>query len=125
MIENYENQPALSFIESCPTTWQETKVLDAQIGRHLVIARKDRNSENWFVGGATDAEARDVTLSLDFLDKDAQYRAVIYKDGEGADYRTNPYPMTILQEDVTAGSTLKIHMAPSGGFAIRIQRMQD
>ena len=122
MIENYEYQPALSFIESCPTNWEETRVLDAKIGNYLVMARKDRESGNWFVGGATDQEARDITLSLDFLDAGAKYRAVIYKDGDGADYRANPYPMTILQQDVDASGKLSIHLAPSGGFAIRLEK---
>ena len=73
-------------------------------------------------GGATDEKARDLTLSFDFLKAGETYRAVIYKDGEGADYRTNPYPMTILQQDVTSESVLPIHLAPSGGFAIRIEK---
>lgn len=123
MIENYEYQPALTFIESCPTNWEETRVLDAKIGKYLVTARKDRDSDRWFVGGATDAEARDITLSFDFLDANVNYRAVIYKDGDEADYRTNPYPMTILQQDVTSANTLNIHLAPSGGFAIRIEKI--
>ena len=122
MIENYEYQPALSFIESCPTNWEETRVLEAAIGQYLVIARRDRESDRWFVGGATDEKARDLTLSFDFLKAGETYRAVIYKDGEGADYRTNPYPMTILQQDVTSESVLPIHLAPSGGFAIRIEK---
>ena len=120
MIENYKHQPALTFIESCPTNWEETRVLDARIGNYLVVARKDRSSDSWFVGGATDKDARDVTVSLDFLDTARTYRAVIYKDGEGADYRTNPYPMTILQQDVDSTTKLNIHLAPSGGFAIRL-----
>ena len=123
MIENYEYQPALSFIESCPTNWEETRVLDAKIGGYLVIARKDRESDRWFVGGATDEMARDLTLSFDFLDADTRYRAIIYKDGEGADFRTNPYPMTVLQQDVTSATKLPIHLAPSGGFAIRIEKI--
>ena len=123
MIENYEYQPALSFIESCPTNWEETRVLDAKIGGYLVIARKDRESDRWFVGGATDEMARDLTLSFDFLDADTRYRAIIYKDGEGADFRTNPYPMTVLQQDVTSTTKLPIHLAPSGGFAIRIEKI--
>ena len=122
MIENYEHQPALTFIESCPTNWEKTHVLDAKIGRYLVVARKDRESENWFVGGATDQEPRDLTISLDFLDVQTRYRAVIYKDGDGADYRTDPYPMTILQQDVTSSDVLPVHLAPGGGFAIRIEK---
>jgi alpha-glucosidase len=67
--------------------------------------------------------ARDLTLSFDFLDADTRYRAIIYKDGEGADFRTNPYPMTVLQQDVTSATKLPIHLAPSGGFAIRIEKI--
>ena len=123
MIENYENQPALTFIESCPTNWEETKVLEAKIGEYLVLARKERDGENWFLGGATDSSPRDFSLSLNFLDNNKIYRAIIYKDGEGADYRTNPYPMTILQQEVNSNSLINIHLAPSGGFAIRIEKM--
>lgn len=119
-IENYEHQPALSFIESCPTNWTVSKVIDAQIGRYLVMARKDRDSERWFVGGATDNEARTLTIPLDFLDANTTYRAIIYQDGPGADYRTNPYPMTILQQDVSSITSLHINLAPSGGFAITL-----
>ncbi len=119
-IENYEHQPALSFIESCPTNWAVSKVIDAQIGRYLVMARKDRDSERWFVGGATDNEARTLTIPLDFLDANTTYRAIIYQDGPGADYRTNPYPMTILQQDVSSITSLHINLAPSGGFAITL-----
>lgn len=123
MIENYEHQPALTFIESCPTDWAETRVLDAKIGRYLVMARKDRHSEDWFVGGATDKDARELTVAFDFLDRDAKYRAVVYQDGETADYRTNPYPMTILQQEVTAQSLLTVRLAPGGGFAIRVEKL--
>ena len=119
-IENYEHQPALSFIESCPTNWAVSKVIDAQIGRYLVMARKDRDSERWFVGGATDNEARTLTIPLDFLNANTTYRAIIYQDGPGADYRTNPYPMTILQQDVNSITSLHINLAPSGGFAITL-----
>lgn len=119
-IENYEHQPALSFIEACPTNWAVSKVIDAQIGRYLVMARKDRDSERWFVGGATDNEARTLNIPLDFLDANTTYRAIIYQDGPGADYRTNPYPMTILQQDVSSITSLHINLAPSGGFAITL-----
>lgn len=123
MIENYEHHPALTFIESCPTDWEKTVVLDAVIGKYLVMARRDRNSDNWFVGGVTDDVARKITISFDFLDAGSKYRAVIYKDGEGADYRTDPYPMTILQRVVTSADKLDLDMAPGGGFAIRMEKL--
>lgn len=122
MIENYEYQPALSFIESCPTTWSKTIVPNGEIGRYVTIARKERGGDTWFVGSLTDETARDITLSLDFLDAGATYRAVIYEDGPGADYQDNPYPMTIRRERVTNTSTLSLKLARSGGAAIRIEK---
>ncbi len=121
-IENYEGQPGLAFIEAVPTNWSETRVLDAVIGQQLVVARKDRYSGNWFVGGATDETPREVTLRLDFLEPGATYKAVIYRDGEGADYKTNPYPLAIDQRWVGSHDKLTIRMASSGGFAIMLQK---
>ena len=120
MIENYENHPALTFIESCPTNWTKTVVPVAEIGKHVTIARKDRDSENWFIGSVTDETPREISLPLDFLDKDASYKMTVYEDGPGADYKTDPYPLNIRQETVTALSELKIKLAPGGGSAIRL-----
>ena len=121
-IENYEGQPALTFIESCPTTWSKTLVPHAEIGKYVTVARKQRDGDSWFVGSITNEEARELDLKLDFLDGDKQYRAIIYEDGPGADFETNPYPMTIRQEQVTKASTLKLKLARSGGAAIRIEK---
>lgn len=120
MIENYEHHPALSFIESCPTDWERTLVPQAEIGKYVTIARQERGTGNWFVGSVTDAEARTLTLPLDFLEPEATYRLTIYEDGPEADYRTNPYPLAIRQLKVTAESNLQLHLAPGGGAAIRI-----
>lgn len=123
MIENYENQPAFSFIESVPTDWEKSLVLDAEIGKYIAMARKDKASDDWYVGAATDADARDLNLKLDFLDKDRTYYAEIYADGEGADYRTNPYPILYKRLKVTNTSNLSLHLVPSGGSAIRIKAL--
>lgn len=123
MIENYENQPALSFIESVPADWEKTLVLNAEIGKYLTIARKDKASDNWFIGSATDAEARNLTIDLEFLDEGREYMAEIYADGEGADYSTNPYPISYNRVKVTKSSQLTLKMAPSGGAAIRIKAL--
>lgn len=123
MIENYENQPAFTFIESVPTDWETTKVLNAEIGKYITIARKDKASDDWFVGSATDADARQLNVALDFLDEGKEYMAEIYADGEGADYRTNPYPMQYTRIKVTKASSLSLHLAPSGGAAIRIKAL--
>lgn len=120
-IENYENHPALSFIESCPTTWRKTVVPNGEVGRYITIAREARDgSGNWFIGSLTDETARTLSIDLSFLEPGKRYRAMIYEDGPGADYRDNPYPMTIRRMAVDRGSTLRLHLAPGGGVAIQI-----
>jgi alpha-glucosidase len=123
-IENYEGQPALTFIESCPTTWSKTIVPNGEIGKYVTVARKERNGDRWFIGSITNEETRELSLKLDFLDADVTYRAVIYEDGPDADYETSPYPMTIRQEEVTNDSTLKLRLARSGGAAVRIEKLR-
>ncbi len=122
-IENYQDQPALTFIESCPTTWSKTLVPNGVIGKYVTVARKERNSDRWFIGSITNEEARSIDLPLSFLDADSRYLAVIYEDGPGADYQTNPYPMTIRQLDVDNQTTLHLELARSGGAAIRIVKL--
>ena len=121
-IENYEGQPALTFIESCPTTWSRTLVPNGEIGKYITMARKERGGDRWFIGSITNEEARDLTIPLDFLDEDATYLAVIYEDGPEANFETNPYEMTIRQIEVTKNDSLKLHLARSGGAAVRIER---
>ena len=119
-IENYEDQPALTFIESCPTTWSKTLVPNGEIGKYVTVARKERNGDRWFIGSITNEEARIIDLPLSFLDAGCRYRAIIYEDGPDADYQTNPYPMTIRQLEVNSQDTLHLELARSGGVAIRI-----
>ena len=121
-IENYEGQPALSFIESCPTTWSQTLVPNGEIGKYITTVRKERGGDRWFIGSITNEEARDINIALDFLDEGATYRAVIYEDGPNADYERNPYEMTIRQINVNKGDTLHLRLARSGGAAIRIEK---
>ena len=121
-IENYEGQPALSFIENCPTTWSKTLVPNGEIGKYITIARKARHGDSWFIGSITNKEARNIDVALDFLDEGATYRAMIYEDGPEADYEQNPYEMTIRQINVVKGDTLHLRLARSGGAAIRIEK---
>ena len=121
-IENYEGQPALSFIESCPTTWSQTLVPNGEIGKYITTVRKERGGDRWFIGSITNEEARDINIALDFLDEGATYRAVIYEDGPNAGYERNPYEMTIRQINVNKGDTLHLRLARSGGAAIRIEK---
>jgi alpha-glucosidase len=120
-LENYEGQPALTFIESCPTTWGKTLVPNGEIGKYVTVARKERGGDRWFVGSITNEEARQIDLPLGFLEAGKQYRAIIYEDGPDADYERNPYPMTIRQVPVTNQSVLTLKLARSGGAAVRIE----
>ncbi len=121
-IENYEGQPALTFIESCPTTWSKTVVPHAAIGQYVTIARKERgDGGRWFVGSITDEHARKLSLPLKFLDAGVRYRAMIYADAADADYERNPYAMTITQREVTSADVLTLTLARSGGCAIRLE----
>ena len=120
-IENYEHQPAFKFIEEVPTNWERTLVPHAEMGKYVTFARQERGTDNWYIGSVTDSEARDLSLKLDFLG-DGKYTAMIYEDGPDADYRTNPYPMTIRRLDVDRGTVLHFHLAPGGGVAVGIIR---
>jgi alpha-glucosidase len=119
-IENYEHQPAFKFIEDVPTNWERTLVPHAAMGKYVVYARQERGTDNWYVGGVNDATARDLELSLDFLADGRHYQAIIYEDGPGADYRNNPYPMTIRRLDVDSTTVLHLHLASGGGVAIQL-----
>lgn len=118
MIENYENNPAFEFITSCPTTWSQTVIPNAEIGEFVTIARKDRDSENWFLGSITNSKSRKLNVALTFLDKDVRYTAKIFRDGENADFEKNPYPVEILEMEVNSNTVLPLNLARSGGTAI-------
>lgn len=119
-IENYEHQPAFKFIEDVPTNWERTLVPHAVMGQYVTYVRQERGTDNWYVGSVTDAQARDLALSLNFLSEGKRYQAIIYEDGPNADYRTDPYAMTIRRLDVDRTTVLNFHLAPGGGCAIQI-----
>jgi alpha-glucosidase len=118
--ENYAGNPAFEFIKKVPCTWSDTKVLDAEIGKYVTMARKDRNSEAWYIGSITNEEPRDLKINLAFLKDSLDYRAEIYADGELADYRTNPDPVTISTKVVNSKVQLDLKLAAGGGTAIRL-----
>jgi len=118
--ENYEaNLPAFQFIRDVVTDWDDTKVLNAEIGEYITIVRKARNTNEWFLGSITNEKAREFEIELNFLDKDKKYKAQVYADGDDADWKTNPLSIRISEIDVDANATLKFKLAPGGGQAIR------
>jgi len=119
--ENYEKQPAFQFIRDVKVDWDTTRVLHGKIGDYVVVARKARNSPEWFIGAMTDEEARTFDVPLSFLPAGPSYVAEIYADGPNAHWLTNPLPVTISSRPVNSTSRLRIAMAPGGGQAIRIR----
>lgn len=117
--ENYEGNKAFDFIKDVPADWSESHVPDAVIGDYVVTVRKDRNSEDWYLGAITDENARELEARLDFLDEDAVYLAQIYADGPDADWKTNPTSFSYSEMTVTSTDTLKMKLATSGGCAVR------
>lgn len=124
--ENYEARPdAFQFIRDVPVDWAESRAIAGEIGDYVAIARKDRAGDDWYLGALTDENARDVEISLSFLDEDAVYVAEIYRDGADADWRDNPYDIVIETRNVGAGDTLTLPLATSGGAAVRFTLKQE
>ncbi|WP_437396771.1 glycoside hydrolase family 97 protein [Flagellimonas lutimaris] len=120
--ENYEGQPALQFIRDVGVDWEETNVLNGEVGDYVTIARKERETGNWFVGGITDENAREITIDFDFLDDGGVYKATIYKDAEDAHYKNNPTTISIEEINISKGSPLTVQLAEGGGFAISLMK---
>jgi len=120
LLVNYEANPApFQFIKDVAVDWDDTRVLNGDIGDFVTIARKDRNSDEWFLGSITDENPRVLTASLGFLDPGRRYRAEIYADGPGANYTTRREVIDISTREVTSADTLTLRLAPGGGQAIR------
>ena len=120
--ENYARyMDAFQFIKDVPVDWQRSIYLEAAPMEYITIARKDKNSDEWYVGNVTDTKPHDSVVKLDFLDKGRSYEATIYADAKDADYKTNPQAYVITKKKVNSKTTLKLHSAPGGGFAVSIK----
>ena len=119
--ENYNRfLDAFQFIKDVPVEWSTSKYLEAEPGYYITIARKDKNSNNWFVGNSNGYNARTSTITLDFLEKGKKYEATIYADAADADYKTNPQAYKISKQKVTNKTKLQLRTAAGGGYAISI-----
>lgn len=118
--EHYEKyDDAFQFIRDVACDWDDSKYLEAEPAKYITVARKAKGTDNWFVGGKTDA-ARTAVVKLDFLDKGKKYACAIYQDGKNADYEKNPKSYKIVHKTVKKGDVLKINEARGGGFAISL-----
>ena len=119
--ENYaKHMDAFQFIRDVPVDWSDTRVLNGEVGDYVTVARKDRASDDWYLGSITNESGRTLNVALDFLDPGRSYTAEIYRDGTGADYRTDArHAIAIEKRQVKKGDTMTLALAPGGGQAIR------
>lgn len=121
LVDNYEkHMDAFQFIKDVAVDWDESKYIEAEPGDYITIARKAKNSGNWFVGGITDENARTAEFKLDFLDAGKKYVAILYADGKDADYKDNPTSYQIKKGIVTSKTKISVKEARSGGFALSL-----
>ncbi len=117
--ENYERFPdAFAFIEEVPVDWKDSRYLEAEPNRYIVVARQDKNSDNWYMGGIANEDGHTSTVPLSFLEKGRKYEAVIYADAPDAHYKTNPQAYVISRKKVDSKTRLKLTAAPGGGYAV-------
>ncbi|MBP2483575.1 alpha-glucosidase [Stenotrophomonas sp. PvP093] len=118
--EHYlQHREAFRFIEDVAVDWEQSRVLDGEVGDYVTIVRRDRNSRDWFLGSITDEHGRVLPVPLGFLEPGVRYRAEIYRDGERADFRSNPFAFARETREVTSADALTLVLAPGGGQAIR------
>ena len=120
--ENYERyMDAFQFIKDVDVDWLDTKVLEAEPGEYITIARKGKKYGQWFVGAITAAKARKAVIDFSFLQPDVKYIATVYADAKNADWQKNPKAYTITNYIVTNETKAKIQLAASGGCAISLK----
>ena len=121
--ENYERFPdAFKFIEDVPVDWADSRYLEAEPNQYITVARRDKNSDDWYVGAITDHNARKATIDFSFLPEGVKYLATIYEDAPDADWKENPQAYRIRTVTVDSRTRLKQPLAPGGGTAMRITK---
>ena len=122
--ENYEKYPdVFQFIKDVEVDWDDTKIVEAEPGDYITIARKAKGTGEWFVGNVNGMEGRSGQVTFDFLESGKTYIAEIYADKADAHFKTNPQAYEIRKVAVDAKSVLKQFSAPGGGYAIRIREV--
>ena len=121
LVENYEkHMDAFQFIKDVAVDWDDSRYIEAEPGDYITVARKAKGTDNWFVGGITDENARTANFTLDFLTPGKQYVATLYADGKDADYKENPTSYQIKKGIVTNKTKMSVKEARSGGFALTL-----
>lgn len=119
--ENYERfMDAFQFIKDVPVDWDNSIYLEAEPGKYVTVARKEKGTNNWFIGSATGDANHQSVISLDFLEKGRDYIATIYADTKDTDYKSNPQSYQIVKGIVNSKNKLKINTVEAGGYAISL-----
>jgi alpha-glucosidase len=118
--ENYVGKPAFQFIRDVAVDWETSKTIDGKIGDYVIVARKAKGNDDWFLGAITDEEGRTFNVPLSFLTPGRKYVAEIYADGPGANWASNPLSVSISKRNVDSNTSLSVVLAPGGGQAVRI-----
>lgn len=125
IIENYKTRmDAFQFIKDVPVEWSRSLYLEAMPGDYVTIARKDKHSEDWYIGSSVDENGHRSQIKLDFLTPGKKYEATIYKDAKGISWDNNPSSYDISRKQVTSKTVLKIDSAPGGGFAVSLKEVK-
>ena len=118
---NYYKEPeCMEFLSAVPTVWDETIVLEAKVSDYFLVAR--RNADNWYIGGMTDWDARDLDLNLSFLPEGKKYQMTLYQDGKNADRIAIDFKQS--KQTVDNSWNQKIHLAKGGGVAVMLELVQ-
>ena len=115
----YAKEPEVfSFLTQIPTVWDESKVLEAKLSDHVIVAR--RKDKIWYVGGINDESGKkEFDLTFSFLEKGKTYQAKIYTDGMNTDKNGCEYKYT--EQQINAETVLKVKMNKAGGFVMKIE----
>lgn len=120
--ENYIGKPEFQFLADVPTNWEDTKVLNAEIGEYITTVRKDIDSDDWYLGSMTNEEARNLEIDLSFLGE-GKFEAQIYADAEGTDLENNPSEIGISTQEVSSVDRMMLKLPKGGGTAIRFKKI--
>jgi hypothetical protein len=120
--ENYERfMDAFQFIKDVAVDWDDTRILEAEPGDYVTIARKAKNKDEWYIGAITDEQARTSNIPLSYLTPKRWYVATIYADAADANWQSNPMAYQIQNFLVNDQTRLKVDLASGGGAAISLR----
>ena len=120
--ENYEGHPAFQFIRDVGVDWEQSIVLNGEVGDFVTIAREERETGDWFIGSITDENQRSIEIDFDFLETGVEYDAILYKDGDDAHWDENPGSYAIENAVIKKGDIKSFNLAAGGGLAISLKK---